>query len=127
MNILDAVHAGLAPLNEKASNTFGPCILVGNPGDGQANGRLHPVTVLWGLAVPISDARNFPMPDAKTYAARILTTFERAQGELVGKAVVLTDGTAGTVEQVWLDEFHGCRPIRLHRPDLRQSRRTSPY
>ena len=61
------------------------------------------------MAVPISDGRNFPMPDAKTYAASILTTFERAQGELVGKAVVLTDGTAGTVEEVWLDEFHGLR------------------
>jgi hypothetical protein len=24
-----------------------------------------------------------------------------------GKAVILTNGTAGTVEQVWLDELHG--------------------
>jgi hypothetical protein len=28
----------------------------------------------------------------------------------VGKAVVLTDGKAGTVEKIWLDEFHGLRP-----------------
>jgi hypothetical protein len=28
---------------------------------------------------------------------------------LVGKAVVLTDGKAGTVENVWLDELHGLR------------------
>jgi hypothetical protein len=32
-----------------------------------------------------------------------------AQAELVGKAVVLTDGKAGTVEIVWLDEMHGLR------------------
>ena len=32
-----------------------------------------------------------------------------AQSELIGKAVVLTDGKAGTVESVWLDELHGLR------------------
>jgi hypothetical protein len=32
-----------------------------------------------------------------------------AQSELIGKAVVLTDGTAGTVENVWLDELHRLR------------------
>jgi hypothetical protein len=30
-----------------------------------------------------------------------------ARSELVGEAVVLTDGKAGTVEGVWLDELHG--------------------
>jgi hypothetical protein len=49
------------------------------------------------------------MPNAKAYASTILANFERAQGELVGKAVMLTDGTAGTVEEVWLDELHGLR------------------
>ena len=29
--------------------------------------------------------------------------------EIAGRAVVLTDGKAGTVEKVWLDEFHGLR------------------
>ena len=29
--------------------------------------------------------------------------------EIAGKAVVLTDGKAGTVEKVWLDELHGLR------------------
>ena len=33
----------------------------------------------------------------------------RAQSELIGKAVVLTDGKAGTVVNVWLDELHGLR------------------
>ena len=37
------------------------------------------------------------------------------QTELVGKAVILTDGKAGTVENVWLDELHGLRiSIRGH-------------
>jgi hypothetical protein len=31
------------------------------------------------------------------------------QSELIGKAVVLTDGKAGAVENVWLDELHGLR------------------
>ena len=32
-----------------------------------------------------------------------------AQSDLVGKCVILTDGKAGTVERVWLDELHGLR------------------
>jgi hypothetical protein len=42
-------------------------------------------------------------------------SFADVQSELVGKAVVLTDGKAGTVESVWLDELHGLRiSIRGH-------------
>ena len=48
-------------------------------------------------------------------ACTILGEFTRAQTELVGKAVILTDGKAGTVESVWLDEIHGLRiSIRGH-------------
>lgn len=55
------------------------------------------------------------MPAVKVRASTILCEFEQAQTELVGKAVVLTDGKAGTVEQVWLDELHGLRiSIRGH-------------
>jgi hypothetical protein len=55
------------------------------------------------------------MPRAKARAATILAEFEKAETELVGKAVALTDGKAGTVENVWLDEFHGLRiAIRGH-------------
>jgi hypothetical protein len=55
------------------------------------------------------------MPTAKVRAYTILSEFEQAQTELVGKAVILTDGKAGTVESVWLDEFHGLRiSIRGH-------------
>jgi|ERR1700732_3554471 hypothetical protein len=49
------------------------------------------------------------MPTAKIRASTILSEFEQARTELVGKAVILTDGKAGTVESIWLDEFHGLR------------------
>jgi hypothetical protein len=49
------------------------------------------------------------MPTVKIRASTILGEFEQAQFELVGKAVILTDGKAGTVENVWLDEMHGLR------------------
>jgi hypothetical protein len=49
------------------------------------------------------------MPTAKLRASAILGAYEQAQSELVGKAVVLTDGKAGTVASVWLDELHGLR------------------
>jgi len=55
------------------------------------------------------------MPIAKVRASAILSEFEQAQTELVSKAVILTDGKAGTVENVWLDELHGLRiSIRGH-------------
>lgn len=55
------------------------------------------------------------MPIAKARASTILAEFHLAQTELVGKAVILTDGKAGTVDQIWLDEFHGLRiSIRGH-------------
>jgi hypothetical protein len=49
------------------------------------------------------------MPTVKNGASTILGAFEKAQSELLGKAVVLTDGKAGTVANVWLDELHGLR------------------
>jgi hypothetical protein len=55
------------------------------------------------------------MPIVKRRASTILGAFDQAQTEFVGKAVILTDGKAGTVEQVWLDEHHGLRiSIRGH-------------
>jgi hypothetical protein len=55
------------------------------------------------------------VPSAKARACNILTELDKAQTELVGKAVILTDGKAGTVDKVWLDEFHGLRiSIRGH-------------
>ena len=49
------------------------------------------------------------MPAVTIRAFTILDEFEKAQAEIIGKAVVLTDGKAGTVETVWLDEMHGLR------------------
>jgi hypothetical protein len=55
------------------------------------------------------------MPIAKLRASSILGAFQEAEAELVGKAVILSDGKAGTIEQVWLDELHGLRvSIRGH-------------
>ncbi|WP_439369687.1 PRC-barrel domain-containing protein [Bradyrhizobium sp. DASA03120] len=49
------------------------------------------------------------MPRAKAHAAAILREYHKAEAELIGKAVVLTDGKAGTVEELHLDEAHGLR------------------
>jgi hypothetical protein len=55
------------------------------------------------------------MPKAEVHALTILGAFDEARSELVGKAVILTDGKAGTVESVLLDEVHGLRiSIRGH-------------
>jgi hypothetical protein len=55
------------------------------------------------------------MTHVKLHASAILTALGDVQSDLVGKAVVLTDGKAGTVEGVWLDELHGLRiSIRGH-------------
>jgi hypothetical protein len=43
------------------------------------------------------------------HASTILGAVEEVRSELVGKAVILTDGKAGTVDNVWLDELHGLR------------------
>jgi hypothetical protein len=49
------------------------------------------------------------MPSVEHRASKILNEYGAAQSELIGKAVVLTDGKAGKVENVWLDELHGLR------------------
>lgn len=49
------------------------------------------------------------MPRAQEHAAAIMREYHKAETELIGKAVVLTDGKAGTVEGLFLDEAHGLR------------------
>jgi hypothetical protein len=49
------------------------------------------------------------MPSVKRRASKIVNEYGAAQSELIGKAVALTDGKAGTVENIWLDELHGLR------------------
>ena len=52
---------------------------------------------------------SYTVPSVKARACAILAEFNKAQTELIGKAVILTDGKAGTVDEVCLDEFHGLR------------------
>jgi hypothetical protein len=60
-------------------------------------------------------AGNHAITAARVRASAILAEFHKAEAELIGKAVVLTDGKAGTVEHVRLDELHGLRiSIRGH-------------
>jgi hypothetical protein len=49
------------------------------------------------------------MSRAVNCAGAILAALAEAQSNLVGRAVVLTDGKAGTVGSVNLDEDHGLR------------------
>ena len=51
------------------------------------------------------------MTTAKLRALAILSAYEDAQSGLVERAVILTDGKAGTVENVWLDELHGLQDL----------------
>jgi hypothetical protein len=67
------------------------------------------------LGAQHSDKPSYAMPAVKARASNILVEFSQAQAEIVGKAVILTDGRAGTVDHIWLDEFHGLRiSIRGH-------------
>jgi hypothetical protein len=48
-------------------------------------------------------------------AATILSAYQEARSLLIGRSVALTNGKAGTVENVWLNELHGLRiSIRDH-------------
>jgi hypothetical protein len=49
------------------------------------------------------------MVSVKDRAIAILREYHRAEAELVGRGVLLTDGKAGTVEGLTLDEVHGLR------------------
>ena len=49
------------------------------------------------------------MPSVMRRASKILNEYGAVQSESIGKAVVLTDEEAGTIENVWLDELHGLR------------------
>lgn len=61
------------------------------------------------LAKPQSSGQQSTMATVEARACTILVEFERARTELVGEAVILTNGTAGIVDRLWLDEFHGLR------------------
>jgi hypothetical protein len=42
-------------------------------------------------------------------AIKILRELHAAEEELVGRVVVLTDGKAGTIDHIYLDDVHGLR------------------
>ncbi|WFU73219.1 PRC-barrel domain containing protein [Bradyrhizobium sp. CB2312] len=42
-------------------------------------------------------------------ATSILRELHAAEAELIGRGIILTDGKAGTVDHVFLDEVHGLR------------------
>ncbi|MCG2633218.1 PRC-barrel domain containing protein [Bradyrhizobium sp. WYCCWR 13023] len=42
-------------------------------------------------------------------APNILRELHAAEEELIAKAVVITDGKAGTIDHVYLDDVHGLR------------------
>jgi hypothetical protein len=43
------------------------------------------------------------------HASVILLALEKAKSELIGQAAILSDGKAGTIDAVTLDELHGLR------------------
>jgi hypothetical protein len=47
--------------------------------------------------------------ETEILASTILGAFEKARSQLIGRSVILTNGKADTVENVWLDELHGLR------------------
>ena len=72
--------------------------------------RTHrgPWVLVCGAVFTASTRRiGSPIGGEGRWASTILGAFEEAQTELVGKAVILTNGRAGTVQHVWLDELHG--------------------
>jgi len=50
-----------------------------------------------------------PVGTAHESALVILREFETARANLVGKGVILSDGKAGTINRIFLDELHGLR------------------
>jgi hypothetical protein len=67
-------------------------------------------------AGPLATHTSYIVPFANERACTILAEFNRAQTELIGKAVILTDGKAGTVNEIWLDEFHGTANFHRRSP-----------
>jgi hypothetical protein len=49
------------------------------------------------------------MSTGENRAMNILSELFAAEKELIGRAVVMTDGKAGTIDHVFLDDVHGIR------------------
>jgi hypothetical protein len=79
------------------------------------------VRIFAGLRVPglespkWEDALMSASSTGDERAMNILRELHAAEKELVGRAVVLTDGKAGTIDHIYLDDVHGLRiSIRGH-------------
>ena len=61
--------------------------------------------------IPAAEGQASPLSrfGQQRRASKILNEYGAAQSEFIGKAVGLTDGKAGTVENVWLYELHVLR------------------
>jgi hypothetical protein len=62
-------------------------------------------SLLWA----INPCHSHTMNGGERRAMNILRELHAAEEELVGRAVVLTDGKAGTIDHVFLDDVHGLR------------------
>ena len=60
-----------------------------------------------GLQSPPPDPTPEAEPSAQQHALNIQREFQQAQAALLGKTIILSDGKAGSMEQVRLDELHG--------------------
>ncbi|WFU54789.1 PRC-barrel domain containing protein [Bradyrhizobium pachyrhizi] len=47
--------------------------------------------------------------DCCKHALNILSELHASEKELVGKGVILSDGKAGTIDHVFVDDIHGLR------------------
>ena len=83
-----------------------------------ADTRLHPLDcACWNYRAPKWE--NARLMSASSTgderAMNILRELHTAEKELVGRGVVLSDGKAGTIDQLFLDDEHGLRiAIRGH-------------
>jgi hypothetical protein len=89
----------LRELKEPSPSIIPRCWALGQTSPLSRLGEHRRLARIWGRAMPSVERR----------ASTILNEYGAAQSELIGKAVVLADGKAGTVENVWLDELHGLR------------------
>jgi hypothetical protein len=64
-----------------------------------------------GLQSPPLAPASEAEPTAQQRALAILREFEQARSNLIGKTVVSSDGKAGSVEKVLLEDLHGLRII----------------
>ena len=80
-------------------------------GDQIARGSRHPRSSCI-LEYPAAFAILASMNESSTgeeRAINILRELHAAEEELVGRAVVMTDGKAGTIDHLYLDDVHGLR------------------